>query len=327
MDDRSLGPYRGGVSWSVTRAALTGDYEVWVGSTLNWWPTHSTFPLVKARRKPFVLWTLDWWWPDTRGATLARAYGRLMLRRADAVIVAGTKSRRFAIDNGAEADRIFVAPEAMTLLGHRDWSEEEVRAIRRALVGDDGGFLFLFLNRIVPYKGLDILLQAWQAIEQKEPDARLLVCGEGSDRSRCEALASDLKLKNVRFAGAIDHESAHLIYRAADLYVHPARFLSGVRIKGEAWGFTVNEAMSVGTPVLTTTAVASEDLIEDAVDGFVVPAGDVDALRDRMLLAIGNPSHMREMGAKAQEKLAAYFTPRHQLEAFRAAFEFVRGRR
>jgi glycosyltransferase involved in cell wall biosynthesis len=328
MQDRGLGPYREGVSLKLTRTALTGSYDVWISSALNWWPTHTAFPLVKARRKPFVLWTVDWWWPDTPGAGVARAYDRVMLRNADALIVGGSKTRRFAIENGAPPERIFVAPETMLALDEREWSEEEVRETRRALVGDDSTFVFLFLNRIVAYKGLDVLLRAFRSVESKEPNARLLVCGNGPERPRCESLVAELGLKNVRFVGAVDHDRVHLVYRASDLYVHPARFLSGVRVKAEAWGFTVNEAMSVGTPVLATTAVAAgEDLIDDEVDGFVVPAGDVDALSNRMLFAINNAEVLEGMGKKAQRKMRESFTPRHQFDGFRKALDYLRERR
>lgn len=328
IDARSLGPYRNGVAPALLPRAAGGAYDVWLGSILNWWPTHAAFPLVRGRRKPFALWMEDWWWPDVAfGAAALKRYNEAILTKADAVIAAGTKAREFALAAGTREEKVFVAYNSTESLGERGWDEQELDALRASLAAPHAEFVCLFMNRLVPYKGLDVLLRAWRTVEARDPGAHLAVVGEGPAHAEWEALSEEFGLTRVRFHAPAPHDRVHLLYRASDLYIHPARFLPGERVKAEAWGFTLNEAMSVGTPVLATTAVAAaHDMIEEGVTGRIVPPSNVDALARAILDARGDPRRLADIGQAGRRKVEADFRPEKQAAAFEAAVVCAAGR-
>jgi glycosyltransferase involved in cell wall biosynthesis len=326
LHGRSLGPYRTGFAPALLRTAGRGQYDVWLASILNWWPTHASFPIVEARRKPFVLWTEDWWWPHLPlGENELRRYNQAILRNAAGVIVAGTMARDFAVAGGASEERVFVAYNSTEDLGERPWAEEDRLTVRASLAPNDAEFVCLFMNRLVRYKGLDLLLHAWQTVERNDPGAHLAVVGEGPQRAEAQALTKHLGLTRVRFLPPEPYDRVHLLYRACDVYVHPARFLSNERVKAEAWGFTLNEAMSVGTPVIATTAVAAAaDLIEHRATGLSVPADEPEPLAAALLEARDDPHRLAALGTAGMRRVHQAFRPEQQAAAFEAAVAYAR---
>jgi glycosyltransferase involved in cell wall biosynthesis len=146
----------------------------------------------------------------------------------------------------------------------------------------------------------------------------LLVVGDGPERAGCETLARDLGLHNVRFLGAVSPLNVRPYYELADVYVHPAVTVARGRIRGDAWGFTINEAMAVGCPVVASTAVgAVDDLIRDGVTGRVVPAGDESALAQALLEMQAMPIERRAaMAESARAHLEAVASVDRQAAVF-----------
>jgi glycosyltransferase involved in cell wall biosynthesis len=104
----------------------------------------------------------------------------------------------------------------------------------------------LFLNRIHPKKGLDILLSAWRAIQNRYSDWRLAVVGPDNDGylAKMQKLSNELKLKRVEFLGPLYGHDKWLAYQNADLFVLPTY--------SENFGITVAESLAAGTPVIVS---------------------------------------------------------------------------
>jgi glycosyltransferase involved in cell wall biosynthesis len=150
----------------------------------------------------------------------------------------------------------------------------------------------LYVGRLDAEKGLETLLEAFRDVP-----GRLLLVGSGGDDARLRDLADE----RVTFAGPRDRDELVGFYAEADVFVLPSR--------SEPWGMVLNEAAAAGLPLVATEqAGASHDLIEDGVNGFRVPAGDVDALREALLRLQADPELRRSAGARSRE-LAARLTP------------------
>ena len=319
LPDRGVFPYREGVSGKLMSEAATASYDIWISSILHWFPTHAAFPVVKARRKQFVLWTEDWWWPGGWVGRMGRPYVRAIMRGTDRFIVAGGRTRDFLVSNGVHPDRVTVAINATADLARRP-PGASFAALQERHRPRGTSFTFLYLNRIVPYKGLDHLLAAFRTVTTQVPGTRLIVCGDGATRRVSEQLSRALGLTNVDFVGTVPGEEVADYYRLADAYVHPAQFADG-RVRAEAWGFTVNEALSMGKPVIATDAVAAAyDLVENGTTGFVVRAGDVDALASRMTELARDPDRARRMGEAGRLRMQGV-TPYHQYLGFKATID------
>src|SRR6266550_9012467 len=134
------------------------------------------------------------------------------------------------------------------------------------------GLAIGYVGRLVPHKGLDILLQA--LAQQRGAKWRLTIVGDGPERERLEALASELRLAaRVRWTGGLPAEQVANLWPDLDVLVQPSRAQDNWR---ETNGHVLIEAMANEVAVLGTDSGVIPELIGDA--GLVVPNGDVAAL-------------------------------------------------
>ncbi|PBJ08970.1 glycosyltransferase [Flavobacterium sp. ACN6] len=108
----------------------------------------------------------------------------------------------------------------------------------------------VFLSRIHPKKGIEILLEAWRNCDTK--DWNLEIAGNGDEDYIVSLIQSAQDLENVRFVGALYEEEKWNFLRSADVMVLPTH--------SENFGIVVAEALAVGVPVITTTGTPWQDL-------------------------------------------------------------------
>jgi glycosyltransferase involved in cell wall biosynthesis len=162
----------------------------------------------------------------------------------------------------------------------------------------------LFLGRIHPIKGLEILLRAWEAVQYKFTDWRLRIVGpnERGYRDDMQRLAGNLRLERVEFVDACYGEEKWQEYREADLFVLPTRH--------ENFGLVVAEALAAGTPSIVTKG-APWSGIESHDSGWWIDTG-VDPLVACLENALPQPSEvLSEMGRKGREWMLEKFTWEH----------------
>lgn len=186
----------------------------------------------------------------------------------------GRATTEYLAHYGAAPDRVWVYP--FTTLSVSDIldripSREEKLALRQKL-GLTGEKVLLSIGQFIPRKGFDILLKAAARLES---GTELYIVG-GEPTEEYHSMARELGLTNVHFVGFLKKDVLAQYYQAADLFVLPTR--------EDIWGLVVNEAMAYGLPVVTTDrCVAGLELVENGVNGYIVPVENVDALAERML--------------------------------------------
>src|SRR5947208_8229298 len=138
------------------------------------------------------------------------------------------------------------------------------------------GLAIGYVGRLVPHKGLDILLQALAL--QRDAKWRLTIVGDGPERERLERLASELRLAaRVRWTGGLPTEQVANLWPELDVLVQPSRATHEWR---EVNGHVLMEAMANEVAVLGTDSGVIPELIADA--GLVVRAGDVPSLAEAL---------------------------------------------
>jgi len=163
------------------------------------------------------------------------------------------------------------------------------------------------------YKGHDTLLQLWRELTRVCPTARLVVAGDGDDRSRLENKAGELGITDaVSFLGRVPDENWRRCTRDCSFFVMP----SGE----EGFGLVFLEAMRAGKACLAAQG-AAEEVIENGVTGLIVPAGDRKTLLTSIMRLFRDPELTAQMGRAGRERYEAHFTQTHFEKRLLAALD------
>jgi D-inositol-3-phosphate glycosyltransferase len=168
--------------------------------------------------------------------------------------------------------------------------------------------LLLSVGRIQPLKGFDVAVRALALLEDRLPDAHLVVIGGPSgpagaaevDRLRTLVQAFGLK-DRVHLLPPQPHELLSTFYRAADVVLVPSR--------SESFGLVALEAGACGTPVVASAVGGLTTLVDDGVTGFLVERRDVAAFADAAAEILTNPYVAAAMGDAAARRAARYTWP------------------
>lgn len=146
----------------------------------------------------------------------------------------------------------------------------------------------LCVGRLAPEKNLELLVRAFDAIEQRDPRARLVVVGHGPLR---EAL--QVQCPNAIFTGQLRGHALAEHYASADLFLMPSQT--------ETFGNVTTEAMASGLPVLAYDYAAAAELVVDGVNGRLVPLGDAEQFVSAAWALASQPDVRRQLGAAARD--------------------------
>jgi glycosyltransferase involved in cell wall biosynthesis len=219
----------------------------------------------------------------------------------------GDHVRRFLLDVPGVADeKIFVSGQAI----------EASRFVGSVCEAAEPAIVFV--GQLEPHKGVRELLAAFARIP--DLDIELRVVGEGSLAD--EVAAAARHDPRIRLLGRVPQTDLGAVLAAGRCLVVPSVTTRWFR---ETWGLVVNEAMTVGLPVIASDAVgaAAAGLVSDGRNGYVVGERDLDALAARMRrLALDRPLALR-LGAAARADVAAFDYAR-MTGAFLSAASYAR---
>ena len=226
---------------------------------------------------------------------LKYAVKKVLVSLADSWISTGEQTTKFLVHYGAKEERISEYP--FSSLHERDVLDavpipEKKKQLRREL-GIEEEKMVLSIGQFIHRKGYDILLRSAADLE---PGTGIYIIG-GEPTEEYTQLCHELGLTNVHFLPFMKKDRLIQYYCASDVFVLPTR--------EDIWGLVINEAMAYGLPVITTDrCVAGLELVEDSVNGFIVPVEDHAALSQRMndLLQMD----LQKMGAESLERVRPY---------------------
>jgi len=210
-------------------------------------------------------------------------------------------------------DRIAVIPFGIDVA--RWQATPAVTARAAAIRAQSGGLpLVLFAGRMVPYKGVDVLLRALAGV-----DAAAVIAGDGPLRAGWTALARELGIADrTRFPGEVSHEELAALYHACDLFVLPSV------TRAEAFGYVQLEAMACAKPVVSTRLPSGVPWVNrDGETGLTVPPGDAGALGRAIATLTGDRGLSRRMGEAGRARVLTEFTMARMRSATSALYREV----
>lgn len=246
----------------------------------------------KLLRKPYLVWCrgsdvyLPW--------RFKRARLGLALRNADAVI-ALTKDMKREIQKICNRE-IIVIPNGIDLERFQNLSREEARN-KLQIKADDK--IIIFVGSLRPVKGVKYLIKAMKIVRQKEPNARLILIGNGEEKQDLIKLTGDLNLGNlITFVGEIPNEKVPEYMAASNVFVLPSL--------SEGFPLVSLEAMACGLPIVVSRVCGLPEIVEDGKNGFLVESGNPEQIAEKVLLLLEDDELRERMSRNNKEKVKDY---------------------
>ena len=158
--------------------------------------------------------------------------------------------------------------------------------------------VFLSNRNLEPMYNVGCILRAFALIQQRFPDARLTVAGDGSQRAMLERVARDLGLRNVQFAGRVANEKMTELCDEADVYLNSSNI--------DNMPGSIIEAFASGLPVVTTNAGGIPYIVTNEETGLIVRLDDDEALASAAIRLIEDQDLAAMIAARAHEECKQY---------------------
>lgn len=156
--------------------------------------------------------------------------------------------------------------------------------------------------RLARLKGHDFSLRALKLLKESGRSFHYKIVGEGDYRPQIEADVKSLGLQqDVEFLGTMSEEEVAFAIARSDVLL-----LNSIGL-GEAAPVAVMEAMAIGIPVISSIIGGTPDMIENGVDGFLVPQEDINAIAECLKQLAGNPALRERVGTAARARAARDF--------------------
>jgi D-inositol-3-phosphate glycosyltransferase len=211
---------------------------------------------------------------------------------ADSIVV-WTDDEKQAIVNFCDItpEKVSVIPPGVDLSRFRPMSQQQ----SRDYLGYGEGKNILFVGRLEPLKGLDILFRAVASLENIGDITLNIVGGDENslEKARLQELAGRMKLTDsIRFIGSVSQDELPVHYNAADVCVLPSHY--------ESFGLAALEAAACGRPVVASEVGGLPTIVKSGSTGFLVPPKHSDVMAERLCELLGDDMLRSRMGTAAR---------------------------
>lgn len=244
------------------------------------------------------------------------------LLRADAFVAMSSELVREFEAGDVMPDRIHLIPNAVDTARFLPVDAVGRLTRRVELSLPVASSVVVYAGRLVTYKGLPELIEAWPRVLTENPNAYLVLVGEGgSDQHACEdELRKRVEILglsgSIRFAGPTTDVVRWL--QAADAAVLPTR--------DEAFGLGAIEAMACGLPLVTTTVGGLADVVSPNRDAIVVEPGSAESIAGGLLIALAGGTGVAGIAAQARRTVEERYSLDRIVEAWFSLLMRLAGR-
>jgi glycosyltransferase involved in cell wall biosynthesis len=183
---------------------------------------------------------------------------------------------------------------------------------RKSLDIADDDIIFINVGRFFPQKNHRLLIEAFRKVTLPEPNATLLLIGEGELRPEIERIVSEKGLnERIRFLGL--RKDIPELLGASDIFVLSSDW--------EGLPLTIIEAMAAGKPVIATAVGGLPELIDQGINGVLVPPGDETALARAMTAMANDPLRAKQMGGAGRKIAREKFDIEAMVQAYEKLYQ------
>lgn len=221
------------------------------------------------------------------------------------------------------ANRPFIDKNKLKVINHGinmdlfKISEDETKTTRKKLNILYHEKVILFLSFITKQKGADIAIRSFKRLVNENKNLKLIIAGNGEYLDEAKSLVNQLDIKpNVIFTGFIPNQDASKYYNAADIFIFPT-------LRLESFGIVIIEAMACGRPIIASNIGGIPDVIDDSINGLLIPPGNIDELTKKTLFLLKNKDFANKLAINAREKAVQKFSLEKMVEETINVFELA----
>lgn len=228
--------------------------------------------------------------------------GKFLFKQLHHALYIGTQNKAFYNYYGVPDSKLAFAPYSVDnsrFAAHKCANTQAQQALRSSLGLQPPLFTIVASGKYIHKKRPLTLLKAFHQLNN--PNTQLVLVGDGELRPQLEAYIRQHQLTNVHLTGFVNQAAIVNYYAAASVFV----MCSGA---GETWGLSVNEAMNFDVPVIVTSiAGCATDLVQDGINGFIIPVDDATALQQALQKIINlGPQQQAAMGKASGQRIQTY---------------------
>ncbi len=232
------------------------------------------------------------------GKGLKERFKKFLMRKADLYLSGMQGESDYFLSYGATDKTLRWYP--FTSLKQNQIDKNLISSVERLNIRNELGIseelVVISVGRTIPCKGFDVLLKSKAELEA---EVGYYIIG-GSVKSEYLNIIAEYNLSNIHFIEHCDYTTLRKYYHAADIFALPTR--------GDTWGLVINEAMSCGLPVVTTNrCVAGLQLVENGVNGYIIPVDDPVLLGERLNVLLNDNDLRLKMAENNLEKIQPYY--------------------
>ena len=222
---------------------------------------------------------------------------------------------------GAIPETVYVPPGVDTQRFVPLTTSERAAARRRFGIPDDATVV-ASVSRLVPRKGMDVLIRATANLAADHPELQTIIGGTGRDRDRLEGIVGNTGAA-VRFLGRVPEHDLPALYGCADIFAMLCRNRWG-GLEQEGFGIVFVEAAAAGTPQLAGRSGGAGEAVADGQTGFVVDdPGEVAAVIKRQRPLVADEGLRSTMGEQSRQRAVDEFDQRLLSQRYLDALEKV----
>jgi len=288
---------------AVTSALRSAKPDVIVCGGYGYLANWQALYWARRRNLPVFLWSESNLQDERRGTRLVEALKNRFVEACSGCVVPGKSAAAYMASFGVPRERIVVAPNAV---------DNDFFSLQAAAARSRAGELrqqfalperyFLYVGRLIASKGVFDLLNAYGSLPADlRAKVALLFVGDGKEQAKLEERAAIIHPGSIRFLGFAQREQLAIYYALAEALVFPTHT--------DPWGLVVNEAMACALPIIATdVAGCTTDLVQDGVNGYVVPSQEADKLATALFYMAGN-AQLRSQMAQCSARLIQSYSP------------------
>jgi len=238
-----------------------------------------------------------------------RLVARYFFRRVSGLLAHSQEIREELVSLGVDDERISLSHSGIWLSSVANPAENEKPAVpvnigEERASGKTDPLLAVCVGRIHPMKGHRHLIEAVRLF-QNEARVQVHIVGDGSELESLKKAAQGMD-DLIKFRGELNHEQVVELLHSADIFVLPSVSLPRQR---ESTPTALLEAMACGLPIVTTACGGIKDIVDDLVNGLIVPEADPQALADALQMLASNAGARADMRKANLHKASQFDWP------------------